>query len=108
MKSHTINQTTKYLMYMTALVFDGVQFIVSFIPIVGQILSILINIFAQMTFALWFYTRGISYFEAKRGVRVILTAATELIPIIQVLPALTLQIFLMYQTIDMNETPEER
>ncbi len=92
---------------MTAAMFDGIQFILSFIPIIGQILSMGVNIFAQMTFALWFYSRGISYFEAKRGVRVLITTATEFIPIIQALPALTLQIFLMYQTIEMPK-PQKR
>ncbi len=93
-------------MYGTALLFDAVQFIVSFLPILGQIISILINIFAQMTFALWFKIRGVSYFEARRGIRTLLGFVVEIIPIIGMLPALTLQIFLMYQTIDIAEQPK--
>src|SRR3989338_7539453 len=97
------------LMVLAALTFDGGQFIFNLIPILGIVISIIIDIIAWGTFFLWLKMKGISFgFSAKfgrthrsgggqsmlRNPLFIITCAfgVELIPILNALPAWTLAI----------------
>jgi len=97
------------LMVLAALTFDGGQFLFNLIPVLGIVISIIIDIFAWGTFFLWLKMKGISFgFSAKWGKTrrsgggesmlknplFIITCAfgIELIPILNALPAWTLAI----------------
>ena len=84
-----LSSATTYLMVSVALIIDGLQFLINLIPLVGQVISFFITIFAYMLFWLWFRINGINLFETKRAMKSIVTFLAEMIPFIDMLPAWT-------------------
>ena len=73
-----------------ALLFDTGQGLVNLVPYLGQILSSFIAFFSFMTFWLWFKMNGVSYGQAKRVGIVLTTYIISFIPILNILPEITL------------------
>lgn len=89
-----IGNVTAFLMISMAVIFDAVQFLLNFIPGLGQIAGLFITFLTATIFGLWFLLLGVSYFGGKKaGLK--MTAAfgsviTELVPIVSALPAITM------------------
>jgi len=98
-----VKPATAALMIIVALLFDGIQAVINLIPIVGQILSFLLSIFAFLTFYVWFKMNGISFAKPKRAGKLIGGGLIELIPILNVLPAWTLAVFLIISETKINK-----
>ena len=59
------------IMLFVAVLVDGGEFLVEFIPVIGQIISIAIDIFALIFFGLWMWFRsGIITVPKKTGARI--------------------------------------
>lgn len=83
-----LKDTTATLMIGTALFFDVLMGLINFIPFLGQILSSMVGIFAGLTFWLWFRMSGIK-FTFKKSATLGAGFAISLIPVLNMLPALT-------------------
>lgn len=98
-KEPEIKTVTAVFMLIVAGIFDGIQALINLVPILGQVLSFFVGIFSFLTFYLWFKLNGISFSKPKRVLKFGGAFLFELIPILNVLPALLLSVFLM-----INET----
>lgn len=90
-KKHTIGTVTAGLMIAFALVFDGIQALLT-VSVFLLPFSIFVTFFSVIGFSIWFALLGISYsgrFGAARILTMIATAVAELAPIINALPAIT-------------------
>lgn len=90
-----LNNITIVFMVSVALFYDAVQGIINLIPILGQILSGLISMFAFLTFYLWFKLKGLNFVTPKRAAYLGGGLLIELIPILNILPAWTLAVTLL-------------
>lgn len=89
---------TFILMLIVALLFDGIQILLQFIPIAGQILGSVIGLLAFMTFFLWFALKGTRFLTAGKMMTMTGTLFVEAIPLVGSLPLWTLSIVLMFIT----------
>ncbi len=103
MEKHSITTTTKILMVGTAIFFDVLQILVTLIPGIGPILAFFVNIFAQMTFWLWFHIKGVKYNSSKRLGAVVGGFLIELIPFLNVLPGITVQVLIILTTLEAEK-----
>lgn len=87
-----ITTTTWMLMIGVALFFDTSEALISLVPILGEILSVLLDIFVFATFWLWFKIKGEKYSRSTMIGGFII----GLVPIINILPEATLTIVLLY------------
>ncbi len=102
-----ISDPIKVLMLVVAVFFDVVKFGINFIPILGQVLAILVGIFAQMTFWLWFKMKGVSYNSAKRLIPVISATLIGFVPFLDMIPDLTLEMIFVLGTLKAEEVLEK-
>ncbi len=98
-----IKKVTGAFMIIVAIIFDAVQALINLIPIVGQVLSFFISIFSFLTFYVWFKMNGISFAKPKRALKFGGGMLVEAIPILNVLPALTLSVFMMISETRMKK-----
>jgi hypothetical protein len=103
------------MMLALALVFDGLQALVTLVPVLGQALSIMLTIIAVTSFGLWFAIKGVSYFSGRKaGLKIAATLGStvaELIPFIQALPAISLSVLVVIMASrleDKEENAEEK
>lgn len=89
MEKDPIKDTTVFLMIFTALCFDGIQALIGWIPVVGNIFADLFSIFIFLTFFLWFKMHGISMMTPKRFGAMAGAGFAEMIPYVNLLPAWT-------------------
>jgi len=83
------------LMIGTALLFDAIQALLLMIPFLGWGMSLLVGIFAWLTFYLWTSIKGWGLSDTiKQFIVQYLIPFIELIPIINVLPTWTLRVIL--------------
>lgn len=96
-KKRRISSIQAIFMLAVAGVFDLIQFLISFIPYVGWIISVFLSIFVWLTFYMWFKLNGISFLDkgARLAITFFLGAIIEVIPIINILPGWTLSVVLM-------------
>jgi hypothetical protein len=87
-----ISSGTWMLMIGTALFFDACEALISLVPILGEIVSVLIDMLAFGTFWLWFKMHGASY-SKKTFLGGFIVG---FIPIINMLPECTLTIVMLY------------
>lgn len=91
MEGKRISPVTASFIIGTALIFDGLQFILT-LTVFGSVLSWFIAMIAWIIFFIWFALLGVNY--ASGGGKKLAAAGasliTELIPLIDALPALTL------------------
>jgi len=90
-------------MIFTALCFDGIQALIGWIPIAGNILADLMSIFIFLTFFLWFYMEGIKMITPKRMTSMIGGGLIEMIPYLNLLPAWTLVVVYLIGTTKIKE-----
>lgn len=78
---------------LIALVLDTLDILVNLIPIIGQIASLILTMIGM--FCIWMmHVFGGGKFDASAKKRLVYTAVVELIPIINMIPALTLCVLL--------------
>jgi hypothetical protein len=90
---HRVGNVAMTLMLITSILFDGVQILLQFIPIIGQVISLLLGVFAAAFYAIWFMLLGVPYFKGKKaGVKLAAAFSSvivEIIPIVDALPGIT-------------------
>lgn len=92
-----INNVTATFLIIVALIIDGVVATISllhFIPAIGNVLAIvstiLINIFAWLTFYVWLKIKGVNLISPKKAAAMLGAGFVGFIPIINILPGWTL------------------
>jgi hypothetical protein len=78
-------------MVLIALLFDFLQFIIGFIPVIGQAIGTILGAAAGGTFWFWFKIKGVDLWN-KKGAVIGLGAVIEMIPLLGMLPAWTLAV----------------
>jgi hypothetical protein len=86
-----ISAATGAFMLIMALLFDFLQFIVGFIPVIGQVIGTVLGAAAGGTFWFWFKIKGVELWN-KKGATLGLGALVEVIPVLGMLPAWTLAV----------------
>lgn len=99
-KRQRISNIKWILMVAVAVVIDGLQFLLNFIPILGWFFVSLISVFAWLTFFVWFKFNGISFLEGKRAILKFASlfgvSIIEIFPLLNDLPAWTAYTVLMF------------
>ncbi|MDO8510421.1 MAG: hypothetical protein Q7S15_02245 [bacterium] len=90
-----ISDITAAFMVGTALVYDGVQFLLTFIPVLGWLISSIIGLWAWMHFFTWFKIRGVSFGSSKRTLTMGGSLVAEVLPILNALPAWTFAVVMI-------------
>lgn len=107
-----IGTLTAFLLVGTALVIDAGQFIINFIPVIGQGLSFFGSFFALALFGVWFLLLGVNYFEGRKaGVKIAASmggAVAEMMPFISALPALTVSVTLIIMASRLEDVAAPR
>lgn len=106
-KESQLGEITIALMIFTALCFDGIQAMIGWIPVFGNVLSDLFSIFIFLTFWLWFKTHGISLMTPKRLKAVLAGGIVEIIPYVNLLPAWTGVVVYLIGTTKIKEMAEK-
>ncbi|MDB5264978.1 MAG: hypothetical protein JWN64_549 [Parcubacteria group bacterium] len=91
-KKYRIGGTAAGFMIGTAILFDAIQFLLT-LTVIGSLVTFLVTILATIVFALWFALLGESIFKqnaAKKALISMASVITELVPVIDALPAITL------------------
>lgn len=83
------------IMVVIALFFDGFQALINLIPFLGQVLASMVEFLAISLFFIWFRSYGISFATPKRGLIMASSFIIELIPFLNILPALTLAVLIV-------------
>ncbi|MEI6843280.1 MAG: hypothetical protein WCK48_02125 [bacterium] len=102
-KKDEISFVQTVFMVTVAIIFDVVQALIELIPILGQIISIFIDIAAFFTFYLWFKMNGMNFSDPKKAGIMGGGFLIELIPILNALPAWTLAVVLLIGTTKAKE-----
>jgi len=103
MEKKHLGDITVFLMIFTALCFDGIQALIGWIPIFGNILADLFSIFVFLTFFLWFWMNGISMMKPKRLLSMGGGTIIEMIPYLNLLPAWTMVVVYLIGTTKIKE-----
>lgn len=82
-------------MVVIALFFDGFQALINLIPFLGQALASFTEFVAFSLFFVWFKSYGISFATPKRGLIMASSFIIELIPFLNILPAITLAVLMV-------------
>lgn len=103
MEEVRISKTTGILMLIVAVFFDLLNAGVNLIPVAGQIMAELITIFAYCCLWFWFSLKGVSLVSKKRAFRFFGASIIEIIPILNVLPGITLSVFLTIAQVQLED-----
>jgi len=102
-KEERINNVTAGLMVAVALLYDGVQMFLEWIGI-GFIVNWILNIWAWLTFFVWFKLRGVSFAaNPKRALAFNGGFLIEFIPIIEELPIWTAVVVVTVITVRLED-----
>ena len=93
----------KFAMIAVALLFDVVNASLNLIPFLGQILSVLVSIVAYCTFGFWFLKRGVGFANPKRAVTFFGSGVIEAIPVLNILPGVTLGVALTIAMVQLED-----
>lgn len=93
-QTNRIDTGTGAMMIAVALLFDTMNAGINLIPFLGQVLSVLISIFAYCTFAFWFMKRGVGFANPKRAITFFGSGLIEAIPVLNILPGITIGVVL--------------
>lgn len=85
-KENQLTKITIGLLMVVALFYDLVQFAVNYIPVIGQVASALVAIFAFCHFFLWFKMHGVSFTGIKKTLTMGGGFLIEVIPVLNMLP----------------------
>ena len=85
------------LMTAVAGVYDGAQFLVDLLSfgLLGWLINPLIDLWAFMTFFMWFSLRGASFARPSRALTMGLTSFLEMVPFFNDLPTWTAGVIIM-------------
>jgi hypothetical protein len=103
MEEPRISKTTGILMLIVAVFFDLLNAGVNLIPVAGQIMAELITVFAYCCLWFWFSLKGVSLVSKKRAFRFFGVSIIELIPILNVLPGITLSVLLTIAQVQLED-----
>ena len=113
-KNHKITVVTFALMIAVALFYDVAQAEVNLlhtVPFVGNTIAWLgttiIDLYAFLTFFVWFKVKGVSFANPKRGLTMAGATLVELIPVLNTVPAWTLAVIICFITTRAEETLAE-
>ena len=98
-----IDKTTGIIMVAVALLFDAANAGINLIPILGQILGVLVSIVAYCTFGFWFIKRGVGFANPKRAAAFFGSGLIEAIPILNILPAVTIGVVLTVLMVQLED-----
>lgn len=98
-----ISETTIFLMIFSALCLDGLQALIGWIPLFGNILAGLLSIFIFLTFFLWFKIHGITMLTPKRLTALAGGGIIEMVPFINIFPAWTGVVIYLIGTTKVRE-----
>ncbi len=80
------------IMVGVALCFDIIVFLINLIPILGQVVGMIIGFIAYLIFWLWFTLKGVSLMRPKRAAAMGTGFLISLIPILNMLPEITISV----------------
>ncbi len=98
-----IDKITGAMMIAVAVLFDIANAGINLIPVLGQILAVLISIVGYCTFTLWFWQRGSGVVNPKRTATFFGSGIIEAIPVLNILPAITLGVFLTVSMVQLED-----
>lgn len=82
------------LMVAMAVIIDFSQFVINFVPVLGQFFGLVLSFIAFVSFALWFALLGVNFFTGRKaGLKMVSAFGTtliELVPLVQALPSMTI------------------
>jgi hypothetical protein len=91
-----ISSVQAFFMLATAFIVDATQFLVLFLPGVGEVIEFFLGATSVILFGVWFALNGVSYFGGKKAgtktMSALAGAVVELVPILDALPGTTLAI----------------
>ena len=90
-KKHTVGNVTAGLMLAAALLFDGLQFLLT-LSVLLLPLSLFLTFLSMTMFFLWFALLGVKYTGSGGGRKLLVMLAAsvaELVPVVNALPAVT-------------------
>jgi len=93
-KTTKISYAAAFFLIGTAIIIDALQFIIGYIPILGQIVGGLMTIGATFGFWLWFKILGVK-FSKKQNMGRVIGIIIEYIPVVNMLPTWTLTVGLL-------------
>lgn len=76
-----ISKATAILMVSSAVFYDVIELSVDWIPFLGQVLALFVDIFALLHFVLWFVLCGVNLMSPKKVARFWLPMLLELVPV---------------------------
>ena len=88
-----LSKTTLILMLIAALCADVLSFILSIIPIIGQVANPIIMFIFALSFWLWLAIKGLGWQGIVGGGS---SMIIEVIPLLQMLPSFTLMVVVFY------------
>jgi hypothetical protein len=97
-----INNVTAGLMIITALAYDAVQAFLDWI-LIGLVVNWILDIWAWLTFFIWFKLRGVSFANPKRAISLNGGFIAELIPAVNALPIWTAAVIIMVITVKTED-----
>jgi hypothetical protein len=93
------------LMVGVAVVIDGVQFLLNFIPFLGWIFVSLISVFAWLTFFTWYKFNGITFTDSiLRFITMVAVAIAEVLPVFNSIPAWVASVLIMLVIVRAEDT----
>jgi hypothetical protein len=90
-KTQRISNLNAGLMVIVALLFD----LVGVVPV----LNIVTEFIALLIFGLWFFFLGVGFMNPRRFATVLIATVIELIPIVSILPGLTVAVIITIVTV---------
>lgn len=98
-------------MVFIAVILDIIQFFISLIPLIGFIVAPCIGLIALVFFGIWFGLLGVNYFGGRKAHLKIIAAlgasASELIPLFDMLPAITLGVLVIIFAVWLEDRPDK-
>ncbi len=92
-----IGSSATFFLLLTAILFDGIQFLAFFIPGVNIVVEFLVTTVALVVFGIWFAILGVNYFSGSNlGTKVAAMfggTVIELVPLLDALPGITLSVW---------------
>lgn len=95
MPEKRISSFTAGFMITVAVFFDGIQFLLNLIPLIGTASAEVLGIIAWLIFYIWFKMKGVSFSDTKKSAALLLGGIVELMPVLSALPAWTLSTVLI-------------
>lgn len=97
-----INNVTAILMIITALAYDAAQVFLEWI-LVGFAVNWILNIWAWLTFYVWFKLKNVGFANLKRGLSLNGGFILEFIPLLEELPMWTASVIYMIITVKVED-----